>query len=117
MPDKVQTPDTTVDFALGQTDDVPKESEIEDVQVQLMQRVKIPSIGFNETLVLPSPTKTTKSGKSNSVLDRYQNQPNNRPVQGKWKSSFTNTGIRLPFGCPSVETPDFSCDYDIVVSL
>lgn len=79
--------------------------------------VKCREIGLNEeTPVADLGDASRADGKSNPVLDKYRQNPDNKSVKDEWDGSYYDENIVINPTTPTVQAGGFTCDYRLEVS-
>ncbi|VDK36955.1 unnamed protein product [Taenia asiatica] len=108
----------TKDDGFGYTVGYEEGEKPKNVKAQVVQLVKCREIGLNEeTPVADLGDASRADGKSNPVLDKYRQNPDNKSVKDEWDGSYYDENIVINPTTPTVQAGGFTCDYRLELKV
>ncbi|VDK73992.1 unnamed protein product [Dibothriocephalus latus] len=106
---------TGIDYGLGQKKDSDQKKN-DDVEASVVQHVRCPPVGINDTTTLKPDLKPSKSSKSSSsVINNYNEDPTNtsKLPNDNLSNVFEQENAPVKADLPSITTKDFESNYKL----
>ncbi len=119
MPSKFITDTEGLDYTLGQTERKDGDGGYErpdKVTAKVRRIITCPDLGRIAEWEQSLGSASEGSGKTNDVLTKYKQGPQNRAPRDEWERHWSEQNKKINSNVPSVRVGNFSCDYELVVS-
>ncbi|KAL5962132.1 hypothetical protein TSMEX_010132, partial [Taenia solium] len=109
---KYFTKDDGFDYAVGYVESESGQERPSKVEAKVIRLVECRDINLKEkTYVADLGHANMSSGKSNPVLDKYRQNPDNKPVKDEWDDNAYDENNVISSTTPTVKGRGFTCDY------
>ncbi|VDK31880.1 unnamed protein product [Dibothriocephalus latus] len=113
---KYVTKGSGIDYGLGQKKDS-ESRKYRHFEASVVQKVDCPAVGIHDETVLKPNLKPKKTGKSSSVISKYNDDPANtsKLLNENFKLAFEEQNAAINSDLPSIKTRDFYSSYKLTL--
>ncbi|KAL5110305.1 hypothetical protein TcWFU_004795 [Taenia crassiceps] len=109
---KYFTKDDGFDYAVGYTEKESGHDKPSKVEAKVIRLAECREINLKEkTYVANLGHATMSRGKSNPVVDKYRQNPDNKPIRYEWDDNAYDENNVISSTTPTVKGRGFTCDY------